>query len=220
MDWILPDGSGDELLAWVRERFGWSLPIIFVTARVWRGRCCCDASSGADDYVCKPIRLRRVWRSHRGADPASFMAAEGGVGGQCQAPGRQRRARSAARSVTVDSAPVALTNEFDLAELLLRNLGTAVPTGSRCWRRSGSLGGECRFADSRYPCQPPASASCTSGLPPAGCAGHPSAMGIGWNAPQLRAHAALLLISFGFRNLFPKTCRYSPHRFSSPCLPS
>ena len=26
MDWILPDGSGDELLAWVRERFGWSLP--------------------------------------------------------------------------------------------------------------------------------------------------------------------------------------------------
>lgn len=45
MDWILPDGSGDELLSWVRDKFGWSLPVIFVTARVAE-RCRGDVASG------------------------------------------------------------------------------------------------------------------------------------------------------------------------------
>ncbi|MBI2307610.1 MAG: response regulator transcription factor [Rhodocyclales bacterium] len=124
MDWILPDGSGDELLGWVRERFGWSIPVIFVTARVAEGDVASMLRLGADDYVCKPIRyvelsariealIRRRALSGSGArDTASLVA-----GNVALDP--------AARSALVDGRPVALTGkEFDLALLLLRNLGT------------------------------------------------------------------------------------------------
>lgn len=124
MDWILPDGSGDELLGWVRKRFGWSLPVIFVTARVAESDVAAMLRLGADDYVCKPIRyvelaariealIRR--KSVLGApapDPAPVT-----IGNISLDP--------AARAAFVDRRPVALTGkEFDLALLLLRNLGT------------------------------------------------------------------------------------------------
>lgn len=124
MDWILPDGSGDELLGWVRERFGWSIPVIFVTARVAEGDVAAMLRLGADDYVCKPIRyvelsariealIRRRALSGNGVrEPASLA-----VGNLTLDP--------AARSALVDGRTVALTGkEFDLALLLLRNLGT------------------------------------------------------------------------------------------------
>lgn len=124
MDWILPDGSGDELLGWVRERFGWSIPVIFVTARVAEGDVAAMLRLGADDYVCKPIRYvelsariealirRRALSGHGVREPVSLA-----VGNLTLDP--------AARSALVDGRTVALTGkEFDLALLLLRNLGT------------------------------------------------------------------------------------------------
>lgn len=124
MDWILPDGSGDELLSWVRETFGWSLPVIFVTARVAESDVAAMLRLGADDYVCKPIRylelgarieaLIRRRALTTGAGKADDIVRVGNV---CIDP--------VARSVTVDAQPVALTaKELDLAVLLLRNLGT------------------------------------------------------------------------------------------------
>jgi two-component system response regulator RegX3 len=124
MDWILPDGSGDELLAWVRETFGWALPVIFVTARVAESDVAAMLRLGADDYVCKPIRyvelaarIEALMRRREMADverpPSGRLTLEKIV------------LDPAARSAVVDGQPVALTaKEFDLALLLLRNVGT------------------------------------------------------------------------------------------------
>lgn len=123
MDWVLPDGSGDELLSWVRQRFGWTLPVIFVTARVAEDDVAAMLRQGADDYVCKPIRyielaariealIRR--KSLPTADTASHPISAGNI-----------LLDPISRLVSVNKKPVALTGkEFDLALLLLRNLGT------------------------------------------------------------------------------------------------
>jgi two-component system, OmpR family, response regulator RegX3 len=118
MDWILPDGSGDELLAWVRETFGWALPVIFVTARVAESDVAAMLRLGADDYVCKPIRyvealIRRRSMAETGRPPAGRLSVE------------KITLDPAARSAVVAGHSVALTaKEFDLALLLLRNIGT------------------------------------------------------------------------------------------------
>lgn len=122
MDWILPDGSGDELLTWVRDRFGWSLPIIFVTARVAESDVAAMLRLGADDYVCKPIRYlelgARIEALIRRKQVAAVSTAGKVVQGNIMLEPEARRA-------AVDGVPVALTaKEFDLALLLIRNLGT------------------------------------------------------------------------------------------------
>lgn len=125
MDWVLPDGSGDELLAWIRQTFGWRLPIIFATARAEEEDVAAMLRLGADDYVCKPIRyvelaariealMRRlsVERERVEVDDAPLV-----VGNIEVSP--------ASRSIRVDGEIVPLTaKEFDLALLMLRNLGT------------------------------------------------------------------------------------------------
>jgi DNA-binding response OmpR family regulator len=124
MDWILPDGSGDELLAWVREVFGWSLPVIFVTARVAESDVAAMLRLGADDYVCKPIRyvelgarIEALIRRRAMVDVDKTPPVRLVVGNVSLDP--------AARSAMVGNEVVALTaKEFDLALLFLRNLGT------------------------------------------------------------------------------------------------
>jgi len=53
LDWILPDGTAEEVLKWIRENIGWHMPVICVTS--------CDDETdvvkvlnlGADDYFVK-----------------------------------------------------------------------------------------------------------------------------------------------------------------------
>lgn len=123
MDWVLPDGSGDELLGWVRSRFGWSLPVIFVTSRVAESDVAAMLRLGADDYVCKPIRyvelaarIEALIRRRMGTRVPAPVVDVVSVGNIVIDP--------SARSVLVDGLPVSLTaKEFDLGLLLLRNLG-------------------------------------------------------------------------------------------------
>lgn len=123
MDWVLPDGSGDELLGWVRSRFGWSLPVIFVTSRVAESDVAAMLRLGADDYVCKPIRyvelaarIEALIRRRMGTRVPAPVVDVVSVGNIVIDP--------SARSVLVDGMPVSLTaKEFDLGLLLLRNLG-------------------------------------------------------------------------------------------------
>lgn len=125
MDWILPDGSGDELLAWVRERFGWSLPIIFVTARVAESDVAAMLRLGADDYVCKPIRYLELGARIEALIRRRTMAAEGDAANARKLEAGNIVLDSTARAAYRDGKLVALTNkEFDLALLLFRNLGT------------------------------------------------------------------------------------------------
>ena len=56
VDWNLPDGSGDTLCGWMRERWP-SLPILLLTVRSQVKDIVSGFQSGADDYVTKPFEL-------------------------------------------------------------------------------------------------------------------------------------------------------------------
>ena len=56
LDWNMPDGQGNELCRWIRDRWN-DLPVIYLTVR---GDSCDIVSgfqNGADDYVVKPFDL-------------------------------------------------------------------------------------------------------------------------------------------------------------------
>ena len=56
LDWNLPDGQGNELCSWIRER--WSqLPVIYLTVRGDSHDIVTGFQNGADDYVVKPFDL-------------------------------------------------------------------------------------------------------------------------------------------------------------------
>ena len=56
LDWNMPDGQGNELCRWVRER--WSdLPIIYLTVRGDVDDIIAGFRNGGDDYVIKPFEL-------------------------------------------------------------------------------------------------------------------------------------------------------------------
>lgn len=60
VDWNMPDGLGNELCRWVRERWK-ELPVIFLTVR---GDVCdivLGFETGADDYVVKPFELEVLY---------------------------------------------------------------------------------------------------------------------------------------------------------------
>lgn len=60
LDWELPDGKGERLCRWLRDRWK-ELPVIFLTVR---GDCADIVSgfkSGADDYVVKPFELEVLY---------------------------------------------------------------------------------------------------------------------------------------------------------------
>ena len=56
LDWNMPDGQGNELCRWVRER--WSgLPMIYLTVRGDVDDILAGFRDGGDDYVVKPFEL-------------------------------------------------------------------------------------------------------------------------------------------------------------------
>jgi two-component system, OmpR family, response regulator RegX3 len=120
LDWSLPGMSGIEVLREVRERLRSRIPIIFVTARDQEGDVVTALNAGADDYLVKPIRrlelLARLEAATRRAsgghlDPQTFEIAPFHVD-------------SAMRIILREKLPLMLTaKDFDLAALLLRNVG-------------------------------------------------------------------------------------------------
>ena len=56
LDWNMPDGAGDELCGWARERWP-GLPIILLTVRDSTQEVVAGFRNGADDYVTKPFEL-------------------------------------------------------------------------------------------------------------------------------------------------------------------
>ena len=56
LDWNMPDGAGDELCGWARERWP-GLPIILLTVRDSTQEVVAGFRNGADDYVTKPFSL-------------------------------------------------------------------------------------------------------------------------------------------------------------------
>lgn len=56
LDWNMPDGQGNELCLWIRERWEY-IPIIYLTVRGDSHDIVTGFQNGADDYVVKPFDL-------------------------------------------------------------------------------------------------------------------------------------------------------------------
>lgn len=61
VDWMLPDGSGMELIRWLRGKQQYrQTPVLMLTARAQESDMIAGLESGADDYLTKPMSLREL----------------------------------------------------------------------------------------------------------------------------------------------------------------
>lgn len=60
LDWNMPDGAGDALCRWIRNRWK-ELPVIFLTVRGDTQDIVDGFQAGADDYVAKPFELEVLY---------------------------------------------------------------------------------------------------------------------------------------------------------------
>lgn len=61
VDWMLPDGSGIELIRWMRRQPQFQqVPVLMLTARSQEADLITGLDSGADDYLTKPMSLREL----------------------------------------------------------------------------------------------------------------------------------------------------------------
>jgi two-component system, OmpR family, response regulator RegX3 len=137
VDWSIPDMSGIEVLAWIREVHKSSAPVLFVTVRNAEKDIIAALNGGADDFMSKPVRkgeliartnalLRRVKRA--GSDDQQAFP--------------PFRVVSSARQIFCDDVAIDLTEkEFDLALFLFSNAGKLLSRQyiSECvWGRAAS----------------------------------------------------------------------------------
>ena len=133
LDLMLPGLSGLEVCRQLRQRS--DVPVIMLTAKDAEVDKVVGLEIGADDYVTKPFsarelvaRIRAVLRRHgTDTDEPATSVLQGG-------PVRMDVDRHV---VSVDGQPVALPlKEFELLELLLRNVGRVLTRGQlidRVW---------------------------------------------------------------------------------------
>lgn len=118
IDWMLPDGTGADVLSWVRQNLGWDLPVIIVTAREDEQTVCTALRAGADDYVVKPPQplalLARIEAVARRVRPGGLPVLRMGA---FEIDVQRHR-------LAIDGETVSLTQkEFDLSVYLFQNPG-------------------------------------------------------------------------------------------------
>ncbi|WP_227815291.1 response regulator transcription factor [Nitrogeniibacter aestuarii] len=138
IDWMLPEISGTDVLNWLRQDRANDTPVIFVTARDAEEDIVTALSSGADDYIIKPLRryelVSRIEAVMRRARP---LAQEQVI----DVP--PYFFDITAKRVTVAGEQIELTDkEFDLSMFLFRNLGRLISRGhmlEAVWGRNPNL---------------------------------------------------------------------------------
>lgn len=120
LDWQVADMTGGELMRRAKEKMAAPTPVMFITASSAEDDIVSGMTSGADDYMIKPLRrgelvarvqalLRRAYPSQNGAEQLQF-----GPYIFETRPGRLLR----------DGAVIDVTHkEFNLALLFFRNIG-------------------------------------------------------------------------------------------------
>lgn len=118
IDWMLPDGTGAELIQWVRANLGWEIPVLVVTSRDDEATVVAALQAGADDYVVKPPK------------PLELLARVAALGRRVRSGGLPVLRLGAfeidiqRQRLVLDGAAVALTQkEFDLSAYLFQNPG-------------------------------------------------------------------------------------------------
>jgi DNA-binding response OmpR family regulator len=120
LDVMMPGRDGLTLCRILRDRGGYTLPVILLTALGEEDDRIAGLEAGADDYLTKPfsprelaLRVRSVLRRNSSPGDSHVVVSCDGL-----------TVSAAARSVTVDGKPVSLTNrEFDLLLFLLTHRG-------------------------------------------------------------------------------------------------
>jgi DNA-binding response OmpR family regulator len=139
LDWLLPEGSGMDVLTWVRQSFLGQIPVIFITAQDKEEHVVSALAAGADDYLVKPARRREL--SARIA-AVGRRAGLGGATTSTLSGTEPYQFDLGARHVVLDGKEVELTSkEFDLAVHLFNNAGRLVTRGillERVWGRSSA----------------------------------------------------------------------------------
>lgn len=138
LDWQVPDVSGADVLAWIREYVSKRVPVLFVTIRDSEADIVFALERGADDYMVKPARrqelLARVNALLRRAYPREEET-------RLSFPPFEIDTQLA--EIRRDGARIELTpKEFELAVALFRNIGRLMSRGhlqEAVWGRSGEL---------------------------------------------------------------------------------
>ena len=140
LDWEVPGMSGAEVLVWIRASIAEPVPVLFVTARQREEDIVHALSSGADDYMIKPLgkleliaRIDALGRRARQRQkPDDGVLEFGSLVIDC-----------AGRKVKLDGVEVAMTQkDFDLALFLLRNVGRLLSRGhilEAVWGQSAEI---------------------------------------------------------------------------------
>ena len=120
LDWEVPDGSGRDVLRWVRSNLGHQIPVLFLTSRTAEEDLVAGLQAGADDYMTKPIRkgelIARIQALLRRTTPATGQNEDFQFGCYQVYP---EQGRIDLNQETITLAP----KEFELALLLFRNPG-------------------------------------------------------------------------------------------------
>ncbi len=126
LDWLVPDMSGLEVLHWVRNRYEWKIPIIFVSRLGSEEDVVQALEAGADDYMEKPLRrmelLARinalVRRMQVGKDASGALRFDPYL------------IDVNTRAIRLRDEWISLTQkEYELAVFLFRNAGRALSRG-------------------------------------------------------------------------------------------
>jgi two-component system response regulator RegX3 len=118
VDWVLPDGTGGDVLRWVRGNLDSRLPIIVVTSRDDEATVVSALRFGADDYVVKPAKpmelLARIDAVSRRANPGGLPPLRMG----------NYEIDVAQHRLCMDRIPVTMTQkEFELSVYFFQNPG-------------------------------------------------------------------------------------------------
>jgi two-component system, OmpR family, response regulator RegX3 len=140
LDWEVPGMSGAEVLVWIRANIAEPVPVLFVTARQREEDIVHALSSGADDYMVKPLGklefLARVnalaRRAHPVQRPDEGVLEFGRLSVDCRS-----------RQVRLDGQEVGMTQkDYELAVFLLRNIGRLLSRGyilEAVWGQSADI---------------------------------------------------------------------------------
>jgi len=119
VDWMLPDGSGVELIRWMRRQQQYQqIPVLMLTARAQESDMITGLDSGADDYLTKPMSLRELNARVKALlrRPAVYQEINDTI------ELGPLKLNSFTHEVFVDDTPVNLSKtEFKLLKLLMEN---------------------------------------------------------------------------------------------------
>lgn len=140
LDWEVPGMSGAEVLVWIRANIAEPVPVLFVTARQREEDIVHALSSGADDYMVKPLGklelLARIDALVRRTRPNVNLAEDVIEFGRLRVDCRNRQ-------VWLGGEEVAMTQkDYELAVFLLRNVGRLLSRGyilEAVWGQSADI---------------------------------------------------------------------------------